>query len=817
MPALGTLISPGARRLLFLAVLNSTATTAGGQANPESGPPVEKVTVATNPGESDYPVVCRGGDGSIWTVWQAYQDGSDRLYMARWREGGWSDPAAVPAVRGDLYKPACGPDGRGRLHLVWSQQLDADWDLWTTWFDGATWSTPQRVIARKGTDFVPRIAPAPDGSLVLVWQAWRGDNFDVMLARRGDGGWSTPEVVTGSPGNDWAPDVAVSRQGVVTFVWDSYRHGDYDVFLRQRRGERWSAETAVAGSARFEANARVIVDSAERVWIAYEERGERWGKDRGYVTTPGFDETNSLLGFSRVKLRAFHEGRLMQPLQPPEQLPVHREWGGDRSPTIAISPTGHLWLAFKRPNPDWKKIRSFKRLIPFAGWQPYAVVFDGDQWSEPVLVDSLLARSDSDLEIAALADGRLLEVWHSDNRGGHWHNMPAENRVYAAVLDAPRNRAIPPRLGPSDAGLDVDAHAAAEKERRDVRRAREYRIQAKGTVHRLYRGDLHRHTDMSWDGPSEGSIGDLFRYALDAAALDFVAVTDHSQPPGIEMEYVRWRTQKITDLFHAAPHFIPLFGYERSVGYPYGHRNIIEAERGHRPLPMIRPTPADDTERLYQHVHGTGGIAIPHTTGSRHGTDWHVHDPHVEPVVEIYQGTRTSYEYEGAPRSDHPESQQALETGYQAPGFVWEAWKKGYRLGVIASSDHIATHITYANIFAPEATREGLVEAMRARHTFGSTDNIVLDFRAGEYLQGDDVKTASMPTLQVRVHGTAPIQEVVLFRNFAVAHSVRDQGKELTFTWKNENPKSGTNHYYVRVLQEDGEIAWSSPIWLTVK
>ena len=30
-----------------------------------------------------------------------------------------------------------------------------------------------------------------------------------------------------------------------------------------------------------------------------------------------------------------------------------------------------------------------------------------------------------------------------------------------------------------------------------------------------------------------------------------------------------------------------------------------------------------------------------------------------------------------------------------------------------------------------------------------------------------------------------------------------------------EAPASGESYYYVRVLQEDGEIAWGSPAWIT--
>ena len=37
------------------------------------------------------------------------------------------------------------------------------------------------------------------------------------------------------------------------------------------------------------------------------------------------------------------------------------------------------------------------------------------------------------------------------------------------------------------------------------------------------------------------------------------------------------------------------------------------------------------------------------------------------------------------------------------------------------------------------------------------------------------------------------------------------------FTWMDNKLDAGSNYYYVRVLQRDGQIAWSSPIWVNYK
>ena len=38
--------------------------------------------------------------------------------------------------------------------------------------------------------------------------------------------------------------------------------------------------------------------------------------------------------------------------------------------------------------------------------------------------------------------------------------------------------------------------------------------------------------------------------------------------------------------------------------------------------------------------------------------------------------------------------------------------------------------------------------------------------------------------------------------------------RELQFTYTDPHPAAGENRYYVRVEQEDGNLAWSSPVWI---
>jgi hypothetical protein len=212
------------------------------------------------------------------------------------------------------------------------------------------------------------------------------------------------------------------------------------------------------------------------------------------------------------------------------------------------------------------------------------------------------------------------------------------------------------------------------------------------------------------------------------------------------------------------------------------------------------------------------GIAISHTSATGMGTDWRDNDPQLEPLVEIYQGDRVSAEYEGAPKAANGQDLASAPGGFRPAGYVWNAWAKGYKLGVQSSSDHLSTHISYACTLASDFTREGLLDAMRLRHSYGATDNIILDYRlqtqGREYLQGDIVPVPGDFRLWVKAIGTAPIRQIDVIKNNTFVHNMQPLEKEVTFTYVDNQPSAGESYYYIRVIQANDQMAWSSPIWI---
>src|SRR5262249_35438566 len=145
-------------------------------------------------------------------------------------------------------------------------------------------------------------------------------------------------------------------------------------------------------------------------------------------------------------------------------------------------------------------------------------------------------------------------------------------------------------------------------------------------------------------------------------------------------------------------------------------------------------------------------------------------------IVEIYQGDRMSYEKEEAPRAGYdPKSdvEPANIAGWFPDGFIDHALDKGYRLGFQSSSDHWSTHISYFIVLAETHDRAGILEAVKKRHVYGATDDVILDVRSGTHMMGDEFTTTAAPVLQFHVIGTQPIARIDVLKDSEVVETIK--------------------------------------------
>src|SRR5262249_35516578 len=475
-------------------------------------------------------------------------------------------------------------------------------------------------------------------------------------------------------------------------------------------------------------------DAKGRLWIAYEEGPELWGKDYGALVP---NKGNPLYNARSVRVVCLDNGKLFKPADLPTSRhgPVTPPFDAQKThlyegvntryayPRIGIDGKGRIWLTYR------ENFGSRYASHPGTYWLTFARRLDGDHWSEPIELHHSDGLLDSRPVLLPHKSGGLLVIHNTDGR----YTTPEtiDNDIYMSYVDLPGDPQEP-KLTPHEPGTKKAELVQLHKnEAEAVKAIRAYRIENEGKEYRLLRGEFHRHTELSWDGGSDGSLEDMFRYAIDCAQLDWIGNGDHDNGAG--REYSWWLVQKFTDAYHVPGRFTPMFCYERSVSYPHGHRNCVFAKRGVRTLPRLAPpnadeavggVHADDTKMLYRYLHEMGGICAVHTSATSMGTDWRDNDPEVEPFVEIYQGDRMSYEIEEAPRAGYDpktKKEPANIAGWFPKGFVNLALgEKGYKLGFESSSDHWSTHISYCIVLAEKHDRESILDGMKKRHVYGA-------------------------------------------------------------------------------------------------
>jgi hypothetical protein len=744
----------------------------------------------------DFPAVTIGPDGERWVCWISYENGADRVMV---RNG-----TKLHAItgRGDHHAPTIAYDGTD-VWVAWTENVSGVFHLFVRKYADGEWTPPERLSSAGGWNLWPDIASDGHRNVAVVWQGFRG-NESAVLARLWDGKrWSAERRL--GQGSSWMPRVAFG--GAKLWVaWDSYATGAYQIFAQEWKG---TAERVSSGD-QFAAHASVVVDSAGRPVVAWEESDSHWGKDFAF---PVERQGTPLYKSRRIRV-VYRDSRGWKELPGPvaDAVPADvRRYV--QQPRLAMDGSGRLFLAMRaRTSAAAVRVDNW---ATSGVWETFLTYRSGSRWQPAIVMPSSTGRNS--MAVALAVRGNSVHcVWASDGREQPGA-LAGELDVYAAEFSA--SMAATGRVrGGTAIQESSEATTLPAGEMADVQRVRAYRYNLNGKVYRILRGDLHRHTELSRDGAGDGSIDDTYRYALDAAALDFVLISDHQM--GVDQEYNWWLTQKSNDLYFVAQRFVPLYGYERTVPYPNGQRIVMWPERGEKVL-RVSDAEARGTEDsgrvLFPYLRDTNGISAAQAAATDAGTDWRNAEQSLEPLAEIYEAYAYSFEHEGAPRAQKS-GDIPVHGDVRPAGYLWNAWAKGYRLGVEAGSGHVATHTAYTCVIAEEFTRQGLLDAMKRRHVYAATDNIVLDFRIstpeGTYLMGDAFDSKSLPRVFVRTLGTAPIAKIHIIRNGQYIHVFEARTREVSMEFMDNGAQPGMNYYYVRVEQTDGEIAWSSPIWI---
>ncbi|MBN1502453.1 CehA/McbA family metallohydrolase [Candidatus Woesearchaeota archaeon] len=379
-----------------------------------------------------------------------------------------------------------------------------------------------------------------------------------------------------------------------------------------------------------------------------------------------------------------------------------------------------------------------------------------------------------------------------------------------------------------------------------------HQIKLDGKTYNLFFGDMHGHSWVSADS-WYNSPNRFYRYGKEVAKLDFCALTDHDHPRGLIKN--KWpRIVNAAERNYLPQEFVTFIAFEWTSGMPewariprlekdkrreyYGHRNVYFPSSNVPDIMFSHQNPKYSTpERLWDAIKQYGGISIPHHPlgGPVSPFRWDFFDEDVEPVVEIYS-THGNSEHMGCmheiynPKKGHS---------------VQHALSKGLHFGFIASSD---THrglagnftkadfnITYtqkyfrsnirppgpglAAVYAEELTRKSIFSAIKEKRVYAITGSrIALDVRANGHFMGSVIDADAKP-VKVTINVKCPllIHKIEVVKNNRVVKSYDKLNKEADLEFIDGEREREEDYIYIRVIQEDAQMAWSSPIWISSK
>ncbi len=346
---------------------------------------------------------------------------------------------------------------------------------------------------------------------------------------------------------------------------------------------------------------------------------------------------------------------------------------------------------------------------------------------------------------------------------------------------------------------------------------------------RILWGDLHTHTRYS-DG--RGTPEEMFDFGYRYAALDFCAISDHAFITTDRM----WEDIKAaTKRSHRPGEYVTFLGYEWSgprdvggdhnvyttaddmplfrsyLGYSYGnlrHYHGPERQAGH----------VEDLFRaLAENFRDENLLAIPHFGGRPGNPQWH--NDQLQRGIEVF--------------SDHRRSEDWVATFLE----------RGHRVGIVASTDNHSGNAGYGvrrrdvtrgqdgalfSRFSPaergtallavqaaELTRESIFQGMYHRRTYATSgERIVVRFDVAGEPMGSEVRVTGPVGLAAEVVGVDRVRLVRVVKNGRILYSVDPGSDQASFEFVDPDGAPDGAYYYLDVVQDDGEKAISSPVWV---
>ncbi|MCA9757239.1 MAG: CehA/McbA family metallohydrolase [Candidatus Eisenbacteria bacterium] len=324
----------------------------------------------------------------------------------------------------------------------------------------------------------------------------------------------------------------------------------------------------------------------------------------------------------------------------------------------------------------------------------------------------------------------------------------------------------------------------------------------------LYWGNFHSHSSLS-DGA--GPPADAYTYARDVAGIDILALSDHTHMTSAS-EWSYLGTQ--ADTYTEDGVFVALRSQEFGILNDFGHLNIHDCD-------VKNPNATTNLPATYNFIIQNNGIGAFNHPNPSYGT-WFDNLAFDPAYVDAMYGMEIINGFYSGDYTD-----------------TWiMALNNGWKLGAFGNQDNHEANwgnqqntndgnrIYLTGVYATELTKAGVHEALRARRFFATEqrpegDLLTLEFSVAGNPMGSTITTGPVVIFQTKTESlnqTTLCNRIELWKDGVLFDTYVAVGTSLTHQFVDSDLQVGESHYYfIRGRQTDGDLAWSSPIWITVE
>ena len=782
--------------------------------------------------QEESPTLISNGNDEMWLFSlrrKSYPKNLELISVFHFDGNSWTENDPVSKLEGQYEAPVAACALGGKPTIAWTEIVQDEWLIKTAQMGDNGFEEPYTFPVFQGRSINPVIIAPNKNRNWIAWEHLLNGKFSIYISKYENEQWSDPIIIKKDDESVFDPALAEANNGdlYVAYGLTSGFHQNIEMAIIDGATQKIKKIVTVAIGGghidRVNINAKpaLAFDGQDNLWISYENNRNITRIEDGDNYTG--DRICAIVSYQNDKIVELeHMGKWLFSGE------------NDHKPTFINDLNGNLFLfthcggnAIDR---EWKYRMTW--LDPENGWrQPEiffktnikglmispAVAFDKKHNFWLCTINEKFFEKDEILDSNDSTKARLSELYlmyftapSISKKSSPFKFVETKVKEYTPDENSIGN---------------LSGHPKVE------RRTRIFN----GEEYTLIYGNLHEHSNSSncWPAGNDGSLHDDYRFGMFSEGYDFFGMTDHAA----STSEIHWRKNlRMADFYNQSDKFIAIPGIEWTlqsdpslddIQHGSGHYNIIFASTEdakkyirnkhqiyspHTPESSIAPMLWQMLEEKEIEC-----VTIPHHSADKvHPVDWNVTDPKYVTTVEIFQ-CRGNNEYPGCPREKN--LTRHTPTQYTRAYIDYALRDKKYKMGFIASGDHNSMGIGVAALWVKEINRKGIIEALQKRRTFATTgDKMFIDLVVNGGPMGSVIRSNKTPELEIDVLGQYPLEKVEILRNSKVIKKFDVVENVLVFKKKysdeNYNDEKDILYYYVRAIQKNNAIAWSSPVWI---